>query len=352
MNQRLLVATRKGLFDYHYQQQQWQLNRRSFLGEPVSAVAAHNGDLYAALNLGHFGCKLHRSEDQGHSWQEVAVPTYPKVDGSEDGPSLTLIWTLEAVGDTLWAGTIPGGLFRSDDRGESWQLNQALWRQPSREQWFGGGYDQPGIHSICIDPHDSQRLTVAISCGGVWTTADGGESWRSICQGMRADYVPPEQRENPAIQDPHRLVQCAAAPQHLWVQHHNGIFKSSDYGEHWQEVVASPSSFGFALAVHPAKPETAWFVPAIKDEYRYPPDAIMQLNKTEDGGQQFRSLRQGLPQQESYDLVYRHALDIDAQGKHLAMGSTTGNIWVTEDGGEHWQCLSNYLPPVYAVRFI
>jgi len=41
----------------------------------------------------------------------------------------------------LWAGTLPGALFRSDARGESWQLNDALWHDPRRQEWWGGGYD-------------------------------------------------------------------------------------------------------------------------------------------------------------------------------------------------------------------
>ncbi len=384
MSARLLVATRKGLFEYRREKNgNWCIVRRSFVGEPVSMVLQHKGSLYAALNLGHFGCKLHRSDNDGESWQEVAVPVYPQADESAStsdaageseepdshpdkntepdkssdpdkisGPSLSLIWSLEAAGDRLWAGTIPGGLFCSDDKGESWQLNESLWQEPSREQWFGGGYDKPGIHSICIDPTDSSRITVGISCGGVWTSADEGQSWQTICKGMFAEYMPPEQRENPTIQDPHRLVQCAASPQHLWVQHHNGIFKSKDYGANWQVVTAEPSSFGFAVAVHPNQPETAWFVPAIKDEFRVPVDGKLVVTRTEDGGASFTALDQGLPEEESYDLIYRHGLDVDASGERLAMGSTTGNLWLSENGGENWALLSGYLPPVYALRFV
>jgi hypothetical protein len=49
--------------------------------------------------------------------------------------------------------------------------------------------------------------------------------------------------------------------------------------------------------------------------------------------------------------VYRHGLAIDRTGKRLALGSTTGGLWLSEDQGDNWKCLSTQLPPVYAVRF-
>src|SRR3546814_4528292 len=90
----------------------------------------------------------------------------------EKAPSVSLIWTLAAGGPDqpgrLWAGTIPGALFRSDDRGETWHLVESLWNQPSRSEWFGGGYDDPGIHSRS-EEHTSElqslmRISYAVFC--------------------------------------------------------------------------------------------------------------------------------------------------------------------------------------------
>jgi photosystem II stability/assembly factor-like uncharacterized protein len=75
------------------------------------------------------------------------------------------------------------------------------------------------------------------------------------------------------------------------------------------------------------------------------------VNRTRDGGQSFDTLRKGLPQEHAYDLVYRHALDVDETGARLAFGSTTGSLWTTEDGGENWEAVSAHLPPVHAVCF-
>lgn len=80
------------------------------------------GILYAALKLGHFGPKLHRSDDDGRNWREIAAPVFPA--DAAGAPSLFQIWSLDSGGthypDRLWIGAIPAGLFRSDDRGDSW----------------------------------------------------------------------------------------------------------------------------------------------------------------------------------------------------------------------------------------
>src|SRR5919108_87764 len=110
MSDRFLVATRKGLFTFERgpgRVSPWSITATSFLGDNVSWALEAGGD------------------------------------GDPDG---------------LWCGTIPGGLFRSDDRGKSWQLVRSLWDHPKRREWFGGGAEFPGIHSICVEPGDGRRV--------------------------------------------------------------------------------------------------------------------------------------------------------------------------------------------------
>ena len=154
------------------------------------------------------------------------------------------------------------------------------------------------------------------------------------------------------MQDTHFIVQCPSAPDVLWCQHHNGVFHSADRGRTWREIKhIKPSVFGFTVAVHPHDPNTAWFIPAIKDEQRIPVDGRLVVARTLDGGVSFQVLGKGVPQEHAYDLVYRHALDVDASGDVLAFGSTTGGLWVSENGGDSWGEISCNLPPVYCVRF-
>lgn len=357
----ILVCTRKGLFFVDG----GTVRKTAFLGEPVTAALrdSRDGTLYAALRLGHFGVHLHRSRDDGKTWSEIAAPKYPEAPVEEkDGFGrpwpwkLDMIWTLEPgharEPGVLWAGTIPGGLFRTADGGDSWTLMRALWDDPRRKRWFGGGYDTPGIHSVCVDPEDGKRVTVGVSCGGVWRSDDGGESWALRAKGMRAAYLPPDQAYEEETQDPHRLAQCRAQPQVIWAQHHNGVFKSVDGATTWQEITnVPPSTFGFACAVHPRDPDTVWLVPAEKDERRIPVEGRVVVARTRDGGKSWTQLARGLPSEHAYDLVYRHGLDVDASGNALAMGSTTGSLWTTDDQGESWTLVSAHLPPIYAVRY-
>lgn len=358
MSERIAVSSRKGLFFFSRKRSGWRLDAEAFLGSPVVNLLhdRRDGALYASLNLGHFGPKLHCSENDGAAWREIAMPSYPGADGA-DAPAVVQVWTIEEDGGEgaggLWAGTIPGGLFHSADRGESWSLNESLWSMPSREKWMGGGYDKPGIHSVCVDPRDRSRIAVAVSTGGVWLSTDEGVSWSGRTKGMRAEYMPPDMAELTEAQDAHRMVQCKVAPDAYWLQHHNGIFLSEDGLASWREITPAPCpSFGFAVGVHPYDPKTAWFVPAVKDEHRYPKDGKFVVSRTIDGGKSFELFDRGLPSETSYDLVYRHGFAVGDDGRTLAIGSTTGGAWVSENAGESWEMLPVRLPPIAAIAFV
>ncbi|MGE0715693.1 MAG: WD40/YVTN/BNR-like repeat-containing protein [Alphaproteobacteria bacterium] len=357
MAERLLVGTRKGLFEFARGAGGWDIADVRFPGDPVSAVLAHAGEVFAALDLGHFGAKLW-VRDRAGEWSELPAPAFPpKPDDPEDPHpwSLGRIWALEPGGvpGRIWAGTMPGGLFRSDDSGRTWALNEPLWRMPDRRKWMGvAGGEQPGISTVLIDPRDPKDIRLGISTAGVWASTDEGASWSLINQGMYNEYMPPGQEGDPLYQDIHQLARCRARPEVMWCQHHNGVFRSEDAGANWTEVKAiAPSKFGFAVAAHPRDPETAWFVPAAKDERRIPVDGKVVVARTRDGGRSFDVLRQGLPQRHAYDLVYRHALTVDATGRQLAFGSTSGGLWISEDGGDSWTAPDARLPPVAFVRF-
>ncbi len=133
-----------------------------------------NQTIFAALNLGHYGTKLHRSDDGGSTWTELQTQRFPTVEGGDKGAktaAVTAIWSMEWAGkeksEALWIGTAPAALFSSTDNGKSWVLNEPLWNLPSRAKWMGGGTVDTALHSICVDPRTSGRVAVAVFFGGV-----------------------------------------------------------------------------------------------------------------------------------------------------------------------------------------
>lgn len=356
---RLLISTSKGLIIYKRSKHRWQYHQNAFIGLPVSMVLVDPRDnsWWAALAHKHWGQKLHVSRDEGNTWEEVAAPAYPK--GLEVKPgvpaSLKLIWALAHGGQDqpghLYVGTEPGGLFKTENGGKGFSLVESLWNHPSRlRHWFGGGRDFAGIHSIVVDPRDSQHIYIAVSCAGVFETVDGGNSWFPRNKGLRADYLP-----DPYVEvghDPHLLLACRSQPDVLWQQNHCGIFRSVNGGQEWTDITDANglANYGFTLAIDHDNPERAWVIPAESDRIRIAVDQALCVCRTEDGGKSWQALRNGLPQQQAFDIVYRHALDI--QDSTLAFGTTTGNVFVSENWGDDWFALNNHLATVNSVKLI
>ena len=161
MSTRCHVATRKGLFTLERSAGEWKVARVSFLGDNCT-LAMHdprNGDLLATLNHGHFGVKLHRSRDGGVTWMEMAAPKYPAkpegyvpkvpVEGKAAEWSLQLIWALTPAGTdqpgVIWCGTLPGGLFRSGDGGETWELNTRYGTTRGAKSGLAAAWMRPGF---------------------------------------------------------------------------------------------------------------------------------------------------------------------------------------------------------------
>lgn len=359
----MIVGTRKGLFILKNGRGGWKVWTYSHSASPVpyAFVDTRTGTLWASLDHGHWGSKLHRSRDLGKKWEEIPAPKYPKrarmkswADTRPVPAALRYIWIIAPGGedqpDRMYLGTEPGGLFRSDDGGKTFDLVKTLWNHPSREKgWFGGGRDYPGIHSVIVDPRDSRRVLVAVSCAGVFETRDDGKTWAPRNKGMTADFLPDPKAE--FGQDPHFVDYHPDHPDHLWMQNHCGIYRSTNGGKAWKPVSKKNKlpHFGFAIAVDETKPDTAWVVPAISDTHRIAVDGKMAVCRTTDGGKNWRAFRKGLPQKDCYDVTFRHALD-NSYGT-VAFGTTTGNLYVSANRGQSWEAVAHNLPPIYSVRF-
>lgn len=349
----LALGTTKGTFVLRGGGGQgWAVTGPGMPGQAVDVVAwetdAATLRLLAGGHSAHWGPSIVWSDDLGVSWREPAEPRlrFPR----DSAETLRRVWQIRRAGERLYVGVEPAALFVSSGPDAPFELVRGLWDHPHRPQWQPGGGGLC-LHTVLVHPDDAQRLLVAISTGGVYRSDDGGETWRAHNHGIATPFLPVD--EPPEFgQCVHKVDRHPSRPDVLFLQHHWGVYRSDDGGGSWSSIGRSlPSDFGFPIVVHPQEPDTVYVVPLTSDEYRCTPDGRLRVYRSRDGGATWAALSDGLPQQDAHVAVLRDAFapdDGDPAG--LYFGTRTGDVYASFDGGDSWTALARDLPPVLCVR--
>lgn len=353
----LMVGTTKGAFLFRSDgdRRSWEIDGPHFPGEEVYALAfdqrAGRRRLWAAPGSAFFGTTLRSSDDGGASWSagEDRPVRFPEASGLE----MKRIWQIQPgridEPDRLFLGVEPSCLFESGDGGDSWAPVEGFLEHEHREHWTPGNGGMC-LHTILTDPHDPDRMLVAISTGGVYRTEDGGRSWTARNRGVRAEFLPDRHPE--FGQCVHKVAHHPARPGRLFLQNHWGLYRSDDWGDAWEDVANGvPSDFGFCMAVHPHEPDTAYIVPLESDGFRCTPGARLRVYRTRDAGSSWEALSRGLPQEDAYETVLRDALDVDrSDPAGVYFGTRSGRLYASRDDGDSWSPIRERLPPVTCVK--
>lgn len=354
----LAIGTRKGLWLARgaATRDRWEVSGPHLPMTEVYAVAIDTRRSEPRVLVGtenpHFGPTLVVSDDLGANWQEPdhAPVSFP----ADTEAALKRIWQIapatHSEPDVVYAGVEPSAVFRSADGGRTYELNRPLWDHPHREHWFPGAGGQ-AVHSILPDPRNSDRVLVAMSTGGVYRTEDAGKSWQPSNAGIRAYFMP--DNEYPEFgQCVHKIARHPAMPERVFLQNHHGVYRSDDGGNTWQSIADGlPSDFGFPIVVHPHRPETVYAFPLEADARRFPPDGKCRVYRSDDAGDTWRALTEGLPDSGFWSAVMRDALCVDdSQPAGVYFGSRSGEVYGSADEGESWSRIAEHLPDVLSVR--
>ncbi|MEX2113013.1 MAG: exo-alpha-sialidase [Pirellulales bacterium] len=362
---RVLVGTRKGAFvlTSDGKRERWNVSGPHFAGWEIYHVKGSPVDpnrLYASQSSGWFGQVIQRSNDGGQTWEPVgnkfaydgATGTHQWYDGTQHPWEFARVWHLEPSHtdpDTVLAGVEDAALFRTVDGGQTWHELSGLRTHESGPRW------QPGaggmcLHTIIVDPSNSERIYIAISAAGAFRSDDGGKTWRPINQGLRSEQIPdPTAVVGHCV---HRIAMHPSRPNVLFMQKHWDVMRSDNAGDSWQEVSGNlPTDFGFPIEVHAHEPETIYVVPIKSDSEHFPPEGKLRVYRSRTGGNEWEALTNGLPQSDCYVNVLRNAMTVDSLDPcGVYFGTSGGQVYASSDAGDHWTPIVRDLPAVMSVE--
>jgi hypothetical protein len=146
-------------------------------------------------------------------------------------------------------------------------------------------------------------------------------------------------------------VRDAKDPDVLYMQNHWGVYRRRRGDAKWTDISRGlPSRFGFAMAAHPHDAKTVYTVPLEADTNRVASAGAFAVYRTRDAGKTWRRLTKGLPQKGAWHTVLREGLATDANDPAgVYVGTTTGELYGSRDGGASWSTLATSLPPILSV---
>jgi photosystem II stability/assembly factor-like uncharacterized protein len=347
----LLVGTRKGCFvlESDADRRKWKMRGPFCDGWPIfNAVHdSESGAIYAAGASEWHGTGIWRSSDLGENWEFSSEGlTY-----GDNGMKISKVHGLAAAHGRLLAGAEAAGLFESRDGGETWALLSTLDGQPNRELWNDPANQPPGhlgMSAILPHPDDASRYWVIIQGHSIFETTDDGATWTPRNKGLRADWP----LENPEVgYCVHKLVLAPSDHQRMYQQNHCGMHRSDDQGQSWVEISEGlPSDFGFAAAVHPHDKDTFYVIPLDPGHGRVMPEGHAAVWRTRDAGSTWQRLDHGLPERDAHLGVLREGMAIDNYDvPGLYFGTSTGQVFASNDEGESWSEIADYLPAISSV---
>ena len=337
----LLVGTLGGIYrlERPHPEFAWELADRTLAGRHISSIlSVAPGRLLAGIH----GGGLFASDDDGQTWS----PSERGI-AAEHRHVFTLTAQQRGERTVLWAGTEPSALYRSDDFGATWTELPALRDVPDHEKWtFPPPPHLAHLKHVAFHPREPQTLYVCIEQGAVLKSTDDGASWNEI-----TSYTSPDDF---FYRDVHRIVIAPSNPARVYLASGEGLYRSDDAGTSWTHLTRKDDRVGYpdALFLDPADENTVFIGGAsgMPGTWRMGTDGTANAGiiRSRDAGATWHELDGGLPRPVRGNI---EAVSLHAHGGTFAFyaGTAVGEVFASEDRGETWRLIAAGLPPISKV---
>lgn len=334
---RLVVATVEGVATLRRAspEAEWTLIERSLTDRHVGSLVFEpgSGKLFAGA---HSDGGLWVSDDgEGAGWRQLA--------NGLDRPHVYSV-AARRQGDrvTLFAGTQPAALYRSEDLGETWNELTSLLDVPGTEKWtFPPPPHIPHVKNVVFHPDQPETIFALVEQGALLKSVDDGRSWTEL-----SDYSHPD---DSVYRDTHRLVIKRDDPSKLYLATGDGLYGSVDGGEKWDRISGRGDRVGYPdfLFLDPDDDGVLYLGGSQTNPGQWFADPVADpcVLRSTDGGRTWLELDRDMPKPiiGAFEAMALHHWD---GGMMLVVGTATGDIYASENRGASWTCIADDLAPV------
>jgi photosystem II stability/assembly factor-like uncharacterized protein len=242
---------------------------------------------------------LYKSEDGGLHWTQTAPPPASLANAG-------LALAPSAPGRLYFLSSLDTRVYRSDDGAGTWRL-------------VGEVPNTSGKVTLLVDPRSADRV-YAVSTEGIFTSADGGSTWREIGAGL-----PRPLDQSPAVT---ALVAAPGRPDTLYAgTEEMGVARSADSGAHWRLGLQTGlnDSIVALLKFHPLRPDTVYLGLGVYGVRSF---------RSMDGGRTWQGFARSITRKGWKDLAF------DPDDPDLLYAVNGVGTWKSADGGETWARIS------------
>lgn len=334
---RILVATLEGVAVLRRAEAgaPWRLDGRTLADRHIGQLVFEpgSGRLFAGA---HADGGLWVSDDgTGDEWR-------PLTRGLDRPHIYALAARRTGARTTLFLGTSPAALYRSDDLGESWTELKNIHDVPDRDKWtFPPPPHIPHVKGIVFHPTEPETLFVLVEQGALLKSTDDGRSWTEL-----TGYSSPD---DTAYRDLHRLLIDPANPDLFWLATGEGLYRSTDGGTSWDHLMRRGDRLGYPdfLFLDPADGRTVYMGGSYLNPAQWyrSGKAESTVMRSADDGRTWEETNRGMPRPMvgAFEAMAQHVWN---GGMMLLAGTATGEIYASEDNAASWTRIAEDVTPV------